>query len=69
MKSNSLPVEIQLPALSDDAVIEVRDFLHNLYRFFTAHYCAQISHYYEDHEYNPSVRPKFFADPLDDEPF
>jgi hypothetical protein len=69
MKSDSLPVEIQLPALSDEAVIEVHEFLHNFYRFFTLHYSAQINRYYEDHEYSPNPQPKFFADPLDYEPF
>ena len=35
MKSDSTPIEIYLPVLSDTAVIEVREFLHNLSRFFT----------------------------------
>ena len=69
MKSDSSPVEIQLPALSDEAVIEVGDFLRNLYLFFSSHYSPQISRYYQDHENNPNAQPKFFADPLDYEPF
>jgi hypothetical protein len=69
MKSDSLPVEIQLPALSDEAVIEIRDFLTNLTLLFTKQYHAQISRYYQDHEYNSVHQSKFFADPPDDNQF
>jgi hypothetical protein len=71
MKSDSLPVEIYLPALSDDAVIEVREFLQNLSLFFSSHYHAQIQRYYEAHEFDNRAKPRFFADPpdFDDEPF
>lgn len=71
MKSNSIPVEIYLPELSDAAVIEVSAFLHNLSRFFSSHYRAQIQRYYEEHEFNNLDQPRFFADPpdFDDEPF
>jgi hypothetical protein len=71
MKSDSLPVEIYLPALSDDAVIEVREFLHNLSLFFSSQYRAQIQRYYEEHEFDNLAQPRFFADPsdFDDEPF
>jgi hypothetical protein len=71
MKSDSLPVERYLPALSDDAVIEVREFLHNLSLFFSSQYRAQIQRYYEEHEFDNLAQPRFFADPpdFDDEPF
>ena len=71
MKSDSTPVEIYLPPLSDEAVIEVREFLHNLFLFFSSHYHAQIQRYYEEHEFNNLAQPRFFADPpdFDDEPY
>ena len=71
MKSNSTPVEIYLPDMSDAAVIEVREFLHNLLLFFSSQYHAQIQRYYEEHEFNSLAQPRFFADPpdFDDEPF
>jgi hypothetical protein len=71
MKSNSIPVEIYLPEMSDAAAVEVREFLHNLLIFFSSHYHAQIHRYYEEHDFNNLAPPRFFADPpdFDDELF
>jgi len=71
MKSDSTPVEIYLPEMSDAAAVEVREFLHNLLLFFSSHYHAQILRYYEEHDFNNLAQPKFFADPPNfvEEPF
>jgi hypothetical protein len=51
-------------ALSDDAIIEVLEFSHNLSLAFSSHYHEQIQRYYEDHELatlsNPKYSPKNF---------
>uniref|UniRef100_E6QVI3 Uncharacterized protein n=1 Tax=mine drainage metagenome TaxID=410659 RepID=E6QVI3_9ZZZZ len=36
-----------LPHLSDEAAVEVLDFLHELVCRFEAHYCGQIHRHYE----------------------
>lgn len=71
MKSNSIPVEIYLPEMSDAAAVEVREFLHNLLLFFSSHYHTQIHRYYAEHDFNNLTQPRFFADPpdFDEEPF
>lgn len=37
-----------LPHLSDEAAVEVLDFLHELVFRFEAHYCGQIHRYYDE---------------------
>jgi hypothetical protein len=71
MKSDSTPVEIYLPEMSDAAAVEVREFLHNLLLFFSSNYHAQIHRYYEENDFNNLAQPRFFADPpdFDEEPF
>jgi len=69
MKHDSLPIEIHLPTLSDEAAIAVRDFLLECLMSFESHYYAQILRFYQDREYNDHDQPRFFIDPGDDEPF
>ena len=38
---------IERPILSDEAVIEIQDFLHLVLDMFEDHYAAQIEHFYQ----------------------
>jgi hypothetical protein len=48
MKSDSMPVEIHLPSLSDEAAVEVHDFLNELLLLVESHYFAQIHRHYQN---------------------
>ena len=52
MRPDSTPVKICLPPISDEAVVEIHDFLNNFLRLFESHYGAQIHRFYE----TPRVR-------------
>ena len=58
----------RLPPLSDEAVVEIHDFLHDILTVFESRYGDQIHRYYEDRsqhnfiETNPNL-------PADDPPF
>ena len=70
MRPDSNPVEICLPSICDEAVVEIHDFLNDFLRVFESHYGAQIHRFYENRSYqnlvhpNPQTRP-----PEDDPPF
>lgn len=70
MRHESCPVKIRLPPLSDEAVVEIRDFLYDFIERFESHYGAQIHRYYEDHSAHNIVQhhPRAHA-PDDDPPF
>ena len=60
--------DIPLPRLSDDAVIQIHDFIHHFLDLFEARYGDQIHRYYNDRSSHNMIRP----DPLpstDDPPF
>ena len=60
--------DIPLPRLSDDAVVQIHDFIHHLLDLFEARYGDQIHRYYDDRSAHNMIRP----DPLpstDDPPF
>ncbi len=42
------PGAIPMPRLSDDAVIQIHDFIHHLLDLFEARYGDQIHRFYED---------------------
>ena len=69
MKHDSLPIEIHLPTLSDEAVIAIRDFLIECQLSFESRYYAQIQRFRRDRECNDDDHPWLFIDPGDDEPF
>lgn len=48
MRPDSCPVKIRLPPISDEAVIEIHDFLYDFVDLFESHYGAQIHRFYED---------------------
>jgi hypothetical protein len=43
------PPAVPLPALSDEAAVEILDFLQDVLTIFESHYGTQIRRYYEDH--------------------
>jgi hypothetical protein len=59
---------IPLPRLSDDAVVQIHDFIHHFLDLFEARYGDQIHRYYEER----SAHNMILYDPLpdtDDPPF
>ena len=42
------PGAIPMPRLSDDAVIQIHDFIHHVLDLFEAHYGEQIHRFYQD---------------------
>ena len=69
MKANSLPVKIQLPALSDEAAVEVYDFLNEFLLLFDAHYFAQIHRFYADRSFDRVTQSSQPANPPNNDPF
>ena len=60
--------DIPLPRLSDDAVVQIHDFIAHFLDLFEARYGDQIHRYYDDRSAHNMIRP----DPLpstDDPPF
>lgn len=62
------PEHLCLPRLSDDAVVQIHDFIHQILDLFEARYGDQIRRFYEDlggqRDSGPNGSPK-----LDDPPF
>jgi len=56
------------PALPDEAVIAVNDFLEAFYTRFQNHYFAQLHRYYHDRP-DPSPLQLLITPPPDDPPF
>lgn len=48
---------ISLPSLSDEAVVEVLDFLLDFLRLFESHYGSQIHRHYQDRSYHNRIQP------------
>jgi hypothetical protein len=68
MRHESYPVKIRLPPLSDEAVVEIHDFLYDFIERFESHYEAQIHRYYEDHSAHNIVQQHPCAHAPDDDP-
>jgi hypothetical protein len=70
MRPESCSAKIRLPHLSDEAAVEIRDFLYDFIERFESHYGAKIHRFYEDRsahnivQYHPSDHA-----PDDDPPF
>jgi hypothetical protein len=63
-----VPGEIPMPGLSDDAVVQIHDFIHHVLDLFEARYGDQIHRFYQDLCAESMLAP----DPnlnLDDPPF
>ena len=48
MRPESCTVKIRLPPLSDEAAVEIRDFLYDFIECFESHYGAKIHRFYRD---------------------
>ena len=46
--ANLATASIPMPRLSDDAVVQIHDFIHHVLDVFEAHYADQIRRFYED---------------------
>ena len=70
MRPESCTVKIRLPPLSDEAAVEIRDFLYDFIECFESHYGAKIHRFYRDQsaqnvvQYHPAAHA-----PDDDPPF
>lgn len=64
----SRPVSLPLPRLSDEAVVEIHEFLYDALHLFESHYGSQIHRYHQDRSHDPVIRhgPRH---PPDDPPF
>ena len=63
-----VPGDIQMPRLSDDAVIQIHDFIHHVLDLFEARYGDQIHRFYQDLCGDSMVGADTNID-LDDPPF
>jgi len=59
---------IALPALSDEAVVEIRNFIEHVLDQFDLHYASQVRRFYQDRDEHNMVRPSPPA-AADDPPF
>ncbi len=62
------PADIPMPRLSDDAVVQIHDFIEHFLDLFEARYGDQIHRYYADQSEHNIVGSEPVAD-LDDPPF
>ncbi len=60
---------IALPMLSDDAVVEIRNFIEYVLEQFDIRYAPQVRRFYEDRAEHNMVRPTPAAAADDDPPF
>jgi len=63
-----LRCEHRLPPLSDEAVVEIHDFLHDVLTNFESRYGDQIRRYYNDRSQHNIIEADRTL-PLDDPPF
>jgi len=68
MCENNQPPELRLPPLSDEAVVEILDFLHDVLTVFESRYADQIHRYYDDRSQHNLIEPDRNL-PTDDPPF
>jgi hypothetical protein len=57
MRPDACTVKIRLPPISDEAVVEIHDFLYDFVDIFETHYAAQIHRFYQDQSCHNLVRP------------
>ena len=68
MGEHDLRCERHLPPLSDEAVVEIHDFLHDVLAVFESRYGYQIHRYYDDRSQHNLIETDRNL-PLDDPPF
>ena len=57
MCEHDLRCERRLPPLSDEAVVEIHDFLHDVLTVFESRYGDQIHRYYDDRSQHNIIEP------------
>jgi len=60
--------DIALPRLSDNAVVQIHDFIHHFLDLFETRYGDQIHRYYADRSAHNMIRPDT-PPSIDDSPF
>ena len=60
--------DMPMPRLSDDAVVQIHDFIAHFLDLFEAHYGDQIHRYYDDRSAHSMIGPKPSPN-IDDPPF
>jgi len=68
MCQHDLRCEPRLPPLSDEAVVEIHDFLHHVLTTFESRYGDQIYRYYDDRSQHNLIETDQNL-PADDPPF
>ena len=68
MRTDSDPVEICLPIISDETVVEIHDFLNDFLCLFESHYGAQIRRFYQQHSYDNLIHLPPRTHPSEDDP-
>ena len=69
MRPDSYPVEICLPPICDEAVVEIHDFLNDFLRLFKCHLGTQDPYTsQEDRSFDNLVHHNPYTRPPDDEP-
>lgn len=68
MCEHPAPCAIGLPPLSDEAAVEIQNFLYDVLDLFESRYGDQIHRYYQDQSQHNLVAPEQNL-PLDDPPF
>ena len=68
MRPDSYPVQICLPPICDEAVVEIYDFLNDFLRLFESQYGAQIHRFYENRSFDNLVHPNAHTRPPHDDP-
>jgi hypothetical protein len=71
MRPDSRPIDVtlDLPSLSDDAVVEIQDFLYQVLDLFMTHYGHQVNRFYDENSYDNFVQHDHNPKPPDDPPF
>ena len=60
--------DIPMPPLSDDAVVQIHDFIAHVLDLLEARYGDQIHRYYDDRSAHNMIRPDTLTN-IDDPPF
>jgi hypothetical protein len=66
---NHIPGTIPCPRLSDEAVIQIHDFIHHVLDLFEARYGGQIHRFYQDLSQDSLLNSGATNLNLDDPPF
>ena len=66
-KHDPFPVP-SLPSLTDEAAVQILDFLHTVIDLFESRYAHQIHRYYDDRSQHNLLQPEQHM-PTDDPPF